>query len=128
MAKRENLVRILSAEGSSFRRSDVEFLLNAQYGRQCDYRSVSSNVDTRLDYIIESMTRYQKLDLSRYDSAVIFLQYPLEKPLDELSLASFKQGVCEWLGYTDIRFGSIGVETEESDVNVTLLLNKCVEQ
>ena len=128
MAKRENLVRMLSAEGSSFGRSDVEFLLNVQYGRQCDYRSVSPNVDTRLDYIIESMTRYQKLALSRYNSAVIFLQYPLEKPLDELSLASFKQGVSEWLGYTDIRFGSIGVETEESDVNVTLLLNKCVEQ
>lgn len=128
MAKRENLVRMLSTKGSSFGRSDVEFLLNVQYGRQCDYRSVTPNVDTRLDYIIESMTRYQQLDLSRYNSAVLFLQYPLEKPLDELSLASFKQGVCEWLGYTDIRFGSIGVETEASDVNVTLLLNKCLEK
>ncbi len=35
MAKRENLVRMLSAEGSSFGRSDVEFLLNVQYGRDC---------------------------------------------------------------------------------------------
>ena len=128
MAKRENLVRMLSTKGTSFGRSDVEFLLNVQYGRPCDYRSVTPNVDTRLDYIIESMTRYQQLDLSRYNSAVLFLQYPLEKPLDELSLASFKQGVCEWLGYTDIRFGSIRVETEASDVNVTLLLNKCLEK
>lgn len=119
MAKRENLVRMLSTKGSSFGRSDVEFLLNVQYGRPCDYRSVTPNVDTRLDYIIESMTRYQQLDLSRYNSAVLFLQYPLEKPLDELSLASFKQGVCEWLGYTDIRFGSIRVETEASDVKNT---------
>ena len=119
---------MLSAEGSSFRRSDVEFLLNVQYGRQCDYRSVTPNVNTRLDYIIESMTRYQQLDLSRYNLAVIFLQYPLEKPLDELSLASFKQGISEWLGYADIRFGSIGVETKASDVNVTLLLNKCLEK
>ena len=38
MAKRENLVRMLSAEGSSFGRSDVEFLLDVQYGRQFDYR------------------------------------------------------------------------------------------
>lgn len=128
MAKRENLIRMLSAEGSSFRRNDVEFLLDVQYGRQCDYRSVSPNVDTRLDYIIESMTRYQQLDLSRYDSAVIFLQYPLGKPLHELSLALFKQAIREWLGYTDIRFGSIGVETKASDVNVTLLLNKRLEK
>ena len=128
MAKRENLVRMLSTEGSSFGRSDVEFLLNVQYGRQCDYRSVTPNVDTRLDYIIESMTRYQQLDLSRYNSAVIFLQYPLGKPLDELSLALFKQAIREWLGYTDIRFGSIGVETKASDVNVTLLLNKRLEK
>ena len=45
-----------------------------------------------------------------------------------LSLASFKQGISEWLGYADIRFGSIGVETKASDVNVTLLLNKCLEK
>ena len=119
---------MLSAEGSSFRRRDVEFLLNVQYGGQHDYRSVTPNIDNRMDYIIESMTRYQQLDLSRYNSAVIFLQYPLEKPLDELSLVSFKQTIRKWLGYTDIRFGSIGVETETSDVNVILLLNKCMEK
>lgn len=124
MAKRENLVRMLTAEGSSFKRSDVEFLLNVQYGRQYDYCSVTSNVDARLDYIFESMTRYQQLDLSRYNFAVIFLWFPFAKPTDELSLASFKQRVREWLGYTDIRFGGIGVETEASDVSVTLLLNK----
>lgn len=59
MAARENLVRTLSAEGSSFRRNDVEFLLNVQYGRQYDYRSVTQNSDSRLTYILESMTQYQ---------------------------------------------------------------------
>lgn len=58
------------------------------------------------------MTRYQQLDLSRYNSAVIFLQYPLGKSLDELSLASFNQGIYERLGYTDIRFGIIGIKAE----------------
>lgn len=124
MATRENLVRMLSAEGSSFRRNEVEFLLHVQYGRQYDYRSVTSNIENRLDYIFESMTRYQQVDLSRYNSAVIFLQFPLGKPLDELSLNSFKQRIREWLGYTDIYFGSVGVETEAPDVNVTLLLSR----
>lgn len=127
MAARENLVRMLSAEGSTFRRSDVEFLLSMQYGRQYDYRSVTSNIENRLDYIFESMTRYQQVDLSRYNSAVIFLQFPLGKSLDELSLTSFKQRIREWLGYTDILFGSIEVETEAPDVNVTLLLSRRME-
>ena len=128
MATRENLVRMLSAEGSSFRRNEVEFLLHVQYGRQYDYRSVTSNIENRLDYIFESMTRYQQVDLSRYNSAVIFLQFPLGKPLDELSLTSFKQRIREWLGYTDIYFGSVGVETEATDVNVTLLLSRRMEK
>lgn len=128
MATRENLVRTLSAEGSSFRRNEVEFLLHVQYGRQYDYRSVTSNIENRLDYIFESMTRYQQVDLSRYNSAVIFLQFPLGKPLDELSLTSFKQRIREWLGYTDILFGSIEVETEAPDVNVTLLLSRRMEK
>ena len=128
MAARENLVRTLSAEGSSFRRNEVEFLLSMQYGRQYDYRSVTSNIENRLDYIFESMTRYQQVDLSRYNSAVIFLQFPLGKPLDELSLTSFKQRIREWLGYTDILFGSIEVETEAPDVNVTLLLSRRMEK
>ena len=128
MAARENLVRMLSAEGSSFRRNEVEFLLHVQYGRQYDYRSVTSNIENRLDYIFESMTRYQQVDLSRYNSAVIFLQFPLGKPLDELSLTSFKQRIREWLGYTDILFGSIEVETEAPDVNVTLLLSRRMEK
>lgn len=127
MATRENLVRTLSAEGSSFRRNEVEFLLHVQYGRQYDYRSVTSNIENRLDYIFESMTRYQQVDLSRYNSAVIFLQFPLGKSLDELSLTSFKQRIREWLGYTDILFGSIEVETEAPDVNVTLLLSRRME-
>ena len=128
MAARENLVRMLSAEGSSFRRNEVEFLLHVQYGRQYDYRSVTSNIENRLDYIFESMTRYQQVDLSRYNSAVIFLQFSLGKPLDELSLTSFKQRIREWLGYTDILFGSIEVETEAPDVNVTLLLSRRMEK
>lgn len=128
MAARENLVRMLSAEGSTFRRSDVEFLLSMQYGRQYDYHSVTSNIENRLDYIFESMTRYQQVDLSRYNSAVIFLQFPLGKPLDELSLTSFKQRIREWLGYTDILFGSIEVKTEAPDVNVTLLLSRRMEK
>lgn len=51
MAVRENLVRMLSAEGSSFRRSDVDFLFHVQYGKQYDYRSVTLDAGSRLTYV-----------------------------------------------------------------------------
>ena len=125
MATRENLVRTLSAEGSSFRRNEVEFLLHVQYGRQYDYRSVTSNIENRLDYIFESMTRYQQLDLSRYDGALLFLRIPAGAPLEESVLTAFKQGVRARLGYADIRFGSMTREADTPEVAATLLLNKC---
>ena len=124
MAARENLVRMLSAEGSNFRRSDVEFLLGIEYGTRYDYRSVTQDADVRLDYILESMTCYQQLDLSRYDGALLFLRIPSDAPLEESALAAFKQGVREWLGYADIRFGCIVQKLDTPEVTVTLLLNK----
>ena len=125
MAVRENLVRMLSAEGSSFRRNDVEFLLNVQYGRQYDYRSVTQETGSRLAYILESMTHYQQLDLSRYDGALLFLRIPAGAPLEESALTAFKQGVRARLGYADIRFGSMTREADTPEVAATLLLNKC---
>lgn len=124
MAARENLVRTLSAEGSSFRRNDVEFLLNVQYGRQYDYRSVTQNSDSRLTYILESMTQYQLLDLKKYDSAVIFIRCPSHCPLDETELETFRKSVMQHLGYTNMLFGTQTENYEKEEVKVTLLLNK----
>ncbi len=124
MAARENLARMLSAEGSSFRRCDVDFLLDIERGTRYDYRSVTQDADARLDYILESMTRYQQLDLSRYDGALLFLRIPSGVPLKESALAAFKQGAKERLGYADVRFGSIIREADTPEVMATLLLNK----
>ena len=71
MVARENLITQLSAEGSSFKRSDVDFLLHIEYGRQYDYLSITSGTDGRLDYIVESMTKYQQLALEKYNNAVV---------------------------------------------------------
>lgn len=124
MAARENLVRKLSAEGSSFRRNEVDFLLNVQYGRQYDYRSVTQNSDSRLAYILESMTQYQQLDLTKYDCAVIFILYPSHCSLDETELEIFCKSVMQHLGYTNMLFGMQTEDYEKKEVKVTLLLNK----
>lgn len=104
MAKRGNLVQMLSAEGSSFRHSDVEFLLDIKYGCRYDYRSVVCGTDGRLSYIAESMAKYQQLDLSRYDSAVVFLRIPKIYPIPEKEVKEFQQSVQTMLGYENILF------------------------
>ncbi len=124
MAARENLVRTLSAEGSTFRRSDVEFLLSMQYGRQYDYHSVTQDTGSRLAYILESMTQYQLFDLTKYDSAVIFIRCPSHCPLDETELEIFRKSVMQHLGYTNMLFGMQTEDYEKKEVKVTLLLNK----
>lgn len=124
MATRENLVRTLSAGGSSFRRNDVEFLLNVQYGRQYDYHSVTQDTNSRLAYILESMTQYQPLDLTKYDSAVIFIRCPSQCPLDETGLEMFRKSVMQHLGYTNMLFGTQTENYEKEEVKVALLLNK----
>ena len=109
MATRENLVRTLSAEGSSFRRNEVEFLLHVQYGRQYDYHSVTQDTGSRLAYILESMTQYQLFDLTKYD---------------ETELEIFRKSVMQHLGYTNMLFGMQTEDYEKKEVKVTLLLNK----
>ena len=106
MAARENLITQLSAEGSSFKRSDVDFLLHIEYGRQYDYLSVTSRTDGRLDYILESMTKYQQLALEKYNNAVVFLSVPACYPLTKPELNRFNEAIRLHLGYDDILFGT----------------------
>ena len=87
-----------------------------QYGRQYDYHSVTQDTGSRLAYILESMTQYQLFDLTKYDSAVIFIRCPSHCPLDETELELFRKSVMQHLGYTN--------NYEKKEVKVTLLLNK----
>ena len=115
---------MLSAEGSTFRRSDVEFLLNVQYGRQYDYHSVTQDTSSRLTYILESMIQYQLIDFTKYDSAIIFIHCPSHCQLDETELETFRKSVMQHLGYTNMLFGTQTENYEKEEVKVTLLLNK----
>ena len=124
MVARENLITQLSAEGSSFKRSDVDFLLHIEYGRQYDYLSITSGTDGRLDYIVESMTKYQQLALEKYNNAVVFIIVPTCYPLTKPKLNRFNEAIRLHLGYDDILFGTSTYESSRQDVKVTLLLNR----
>lgn len=124
MAARENLITKLSAEGSSFKRSDVDFLLHIEYGRQYDYLSITSGTYGRLDYILESITKYQYLTLEKYNNAIVFIIVPTCYPLTKPELNRFNEAIRLHLGYDDILFGTSTYESSRQDVKVTLLLNR----
>ncbi len=124
MAVRENLIRMLSAEDSSFQRIDVDFLLNIAYGTRYDYTSVTQATGSRLGYILESMTKYQQVDLSKFESTIVFICSSSRHPLDTVDLDNFKKAVRKHLNYHDIMFGIEEKENDSKEVKVTLLLIK----
>lgn len=153
MSRRENNILDLTAEGSSFTRADLDFVLSVKHGVRYDFRSVtgpyrqsSSNSevavescavavpeaptadrqasDKRLDYILESITKYQHLDLSQYDNAVVCVCHSSEHPVSDAGLAGFFANVRGHFRYGDIRTGTIVANSEEREVRAVLLLNK----
>ncbi len=141
MSRRENNILDLTAEGSSFTRADLDFVLSVKHGVRYDFRSVigpyrqsasnsevptsySQASDKRLDYILESITKYQHLDLSQYDNAVVCVCHSSEHPVSDSGLAGFFTNVREHFGYGDIRTGTIVANSEEREVRAVLLLNK----
>lgn len=124
MAKRETLIQMLTIPGSSFKHSDVDFLFDIAYGIRYDYCSVVHETNGRLDYILESMTKYQQLDLSRYDHAIVFIRHPSCYPPDDAELETFRQVVHNRLGYENILFGTAVENNECEQIKAMLLLNK----
>ena len=153
MSRRENNILDLTVEGSSFTRADLDFMLTVKHGVRYDFRSVTgpyrqaasnpemsaesfavevpvapapySRVgDKRLDYTLESITKYQHLDLSQYDNAVVCVCHSSEYPVSAAGLARFHTSIREHFGYNDIRTGTIIENSGEREVRTILLLNK----
>lgn len=150
MSRRENNILDLTAEGSSFTRADLDFVLTVKHGVRYDFRSVTGpylrpgsdfdvaadsaamtkaetggpDSDKRLDYIFESMSGYQHLDLSQYDNAVVCVCHSSVHPVSDAGLAGFYANVREHFGYGDIRTGTIVSHSGEREVRTVLLLNK----
>lgn len=121
---RESAIQELTLPGSSLTRRDVDYLLHIAHGKRFDYESVVQGTDGRLDYILESMTRYQTLDLEPYDNTVVFVNYSKQHPINEHERNAFVKAVNNHLGYTDIRWGYMENESDNPEIQVMLLLNK----
>ena len=78
----------------------------------------------RLSYILDSMTKYQQVDLNQYDNAIVCIVASSRYPLSENEIEDFKASVRAHLKYDDIRFGLIQADGDQTEVKVKLLLNK----
>ena len=73
MATREALVSYLSSSESSFSYKDVEFLFHIKDHSRYEYISVTYGKDNRMNYILQSMIKYQRNNWKNYDSAIILI-------------------------------------------------------
>lgn len=71
MATREALVSYLSSSESSFSYKDVEFLFHIKDHSRYEYISVTYGKDNRMNYILQSMIKYQRNNWKNYDSVHI---------------------------------------------------------
>lgn len=122
--RRESIIQELITSGSSFTYKDLAYLLQVEYGTRYDYHSITNGQGNRLAYIAASMTQYQQLDLSRYNSAVVCIRVSDQYPLINKELEDFKRNIRIWLNYEDIQFGIITEDSDCQEATVTLLLNK----
>ena len=147
MSRRENNILDLMEGNSTFVRRDLDFILEVKYGMRCDYRSVTgpwdsvsdtmesvekrpteanmeADHDKRLDYILDSITKYQSLDLAQYDNAVVGIFYSPEYPVGHPALSGFWTEVRNFFGYEDIRTGTVCDTGCGREIRAVLLLNK----
>ena len=94
MIQREKTIAELTVNGSSFREKDVAFLLGVQHDTRYEYRSVTSNVEGRLDYILTSIIKYQQIELKKYNNAIFYLSVPSRYPLADEELDNMLFGMA----------------------------------
>ena len=124
MERRKSIIQELTVSGSSFTYKDLAYLLQVEYGTRYDYHSITNGQGNRLGYIADSMTKYQQLDLSRYNDAVVCIRVSAQYQFINEELEDFKRSVRSWLNYEDIQFGIITEDSDCKEATATLLLNK----
>lgn len=124
MATREALVSYLSSSESSFSYKDVEFLFHIKDHSRYEYISVTYGKDNRMNYILQSMIKYQRNNWKNYDSAIILIRTSPKFPIDKLELELFKNNIYQLMGHNNILVGNIEKDYPHAEAIVMLLLIK----
>lgn len=120
---REEIIKKLVRCGA-FKREDVEYLHQVESGQYYPYVSRTWDVSKRIDYILESINKYQNVDFSQYDDVIICLRASSEHPVSEVETERLIAGLPASLKALPMK---IGVGTKDSlgkDIELLLYLNR----
>lgn len=121
-SQREEFIKKLVHSGA-FQREDVEYLHQVESGQYYPYVSRTWDVSKRMDYILESINKYQDVDFSQYDDAIVCLRASSEHPVSEEEKASLLAGLPASLKALPIKVGAGTKDSMKQEVEMMLLLN-----
>ena len=121
-SQRENFILKLTRCGA-FQREDVDYLHQVDEGQYFPYDSRTRDVSKRIDYILESINKYQDVDFSPYNDAIICLRASSEYPVTEAEKEKLLAGLPERLKAIPIKIGLGTKETMKQEVEMMLFLN-----
>jgi len=121
-SQRENFILKLTHCGA-FQREDVDYLHQVDEGQYFPYDSRTRDVSKRIDYILESINKYQDVDFSPYNDAIICLRASSEYPVTEAEKEKLLAGLPESLKAMPIKIGLGTKESMKQEVEMMLFLN-----
>ena len=121
-SQRENFVLKLTRCGA-FKREEVEYLHQVDEGQFFPYTSRTWDESKRIDYILESINKYQDVDFSQFDDAIICLRASSEYPVTEAEKEKLLAGLPESLKAIPIKIGLGTKESMMQEVEMMLFLN-----
>lgn len=121
-SQRENFILKLTRCGA-FQREDVEYLHEVDEGQFFPYDSRTWDASKRINYILESINKYQDVDFSPYNDAIICLRASSEHPVTEAEKEKLLAGLPESLKALPIKIGSGTKESMKQEVEMMLFLN-----
>ena len=107
----------------AFQREDVDYLHQVDEGQYFPYDSRTRDASKRIDYILESINKYQDVDFSPYNDAIICLRASSEYPVTEAEKEKLLAGLPESLKAMPIRIGLGTKESMKQEVEMMLFLN-----
>lgn len=121
-SQRENFILKLTRCGA-FQREEVAYLHQVDEGQYFPYDSRTRDVSKRIDYILESINKYQDVDFSPYNDAIICLRASSEYPVTEAEKEKLLAGLPESLKAMPIKIGLGTKESMKQEVEMMLFLN-----
>ena len=121
-SQRENFILKLTRCGA-FKREEVEYLHHVDEGQYFPYTSRTWDESKRIDYILESINKYQNVDFSQFDDAIICLRASSEYPVTEAEKEKLLVGLPKSLKAMPIKIGLGTKGAMRQEVEMMLFLN-----